>query len=421
MEKGYVIRILHNMAITKSRLNIVEEDGLPSTFPYKLKVTNGTLTDNGDGTTSLSVGSGSGASTALNNLASVAINTSLISDTDSTDDLGSSSKYWANGYVDRIYLNSTAYLSGAVAGKVGINTASPGATLDIVGNFLFRDAETPTKGVRYRFGGATDVEGSGADLYFSVWDNGDFTGTQRQKLQLACGADTAYGIKTWHWIPWAGGSVNHTINGSGGVVFNENGAAYDTRIEGDTDVNLLFVDASADNVGIGTATPGSKLTVSGTMEVTGAVKLSSSPTDGARLTSDASGNATWTQKSVRIIYPILPSSTTSTTYDDGGYHRVVFDKSAYTNIKAIYFQSTLQNTASGTYDIYSQLVDDGGTAVTDSELTASLSQWGTSIQISGDIQAGIASGPTVYRVKNKVSSGGNGGSITNALIVEVYV
>src|SRR5664279_1140601 len=46
------------------------------------------------------------ANIALDNLASVAINTSLISDTDSTDNLGSSSKYWANGYIDKIYLNS---------------------------------------------------------------------------------------------------------------------------------------------------------------------------------------------------------------------------------------------------------------------------------------------------------------------------
>ena len=48
-----------------------------------------------------------GVSKALDNLASVAINTSLISDTDSTDDLGSSSKYWANGYVDKIYSGDT--------------------------------------------------------------------------------------------------------------------------------------------------------------------------------------------------------------------------------------------------------------------------------------------------------------------------
>lgn len=43
-----------------------------------------------------------GATTALDNLSSVAINTSLISDADSTDDLGSSSIAWANLYVDTI-------------------------------------------------------------------------------------------------------------------------------------------------------------------------------------------------------------------------------------------------------------------------------------------------------------------------------
>ncbi len=51
-------------------------------------------------------GGGGGADTALSNLASVAINTSLISDTDSTDDLGSSLKYWANAYIDKLYLDA---------------------------------------------------------------------------------------------------------------------------------------------------------------------------------------------------------------------------------------------------------------------------------------------------------------------------
>lgn len=85
-------------------------------------------------------GGGSGANTALSNLASVAINTSLISDTDSTDDLGSSSKYWANGYIDKIYLNSTASLDGATGGLitatgdvkiVGTGTTSASSALKI--------------------------------------------------------------------------------------------------------------------------------------------------------------------------------------------------------------------------------------------------------------------------------------------------
>jgi hypothetical protein len=50
-----------------------------------------------------------------------------------------------------------------------------------------------------------------------------------------------------------------TLNTSGQVVFNDAGADVDFRVEGDTDANLLFVDASTDRVGIGTNTPASKL------------------------------------------------------------------------------------------------------------------------------------------------------------------
>lgn len=82
---------------------------------------------------------GSGASTALDNLASVAINTSLISDTDSTDDLGSSSKYWANGYIDNL------------AGPLVINESGADADIRMEGdtnvNLLFLDASTNRVGI----------------------------------------------------------------------------------------------------------------------------------------------------------------------------------------------------------------------------------------------------------------------------------
>ncbi len=55
-----------------------------------------------------------------------------------------------------------------------------------------------------------------------------------------------------------------TLNTSGAVVFNEAGANVDFRVEGDTEPNLLFVDASADNVGIGTSAPATLLHVFGT-------------------------------------------------------------------------------------------------------------------------------------------------------------
>jgi hypothetical protein len=51
--------------------------------------------------------------------------------------------------------------------------------------------------------------------------------------------------------------------GTSEVVFNDGGANYDFRIEGDTNANLFFVDASAEAVGIGTSSPEQLLHVSG--------------------------------------------------------------------------------------------------------------------------------------------------------------
>jgi hypothetical protein len=48
-----------------------------------------------------------------------------------------------------------------------------------------------------------------------------------------------------------------------GPVFNESGADVDLRMEGDTDANLFFLDASADCIGIGVAAPSFKLDVGG--------------------------------------------------------------------------------------------------------------------------------------------------------------
>ena len=64
---------------------------------------------------------------------------------------------------------------------------------------------------------------------------------------------------------------NHKLDGTnGGVIFNEEGVATgDLRIEGDTDVNLLFADYSTDRVGIGTATPATKLDVNGLIGLKG--------------------------------------------------------------------------------------------------------------------------------------------------------
>ena len=69
-----------------------------------------------------------------------------------------------------------------------------------------------------------------------------------------------------------------TLNTSGAVVFNDAGADVDFRVEGDTDANLLFVDASADAVGIGTNAPSFSLDIRRTDNA--ALRLSRSGTAG---------------------------------------------------------------------------------------------------------------------------------------------
>jgi hypothetical protein len=106
------------------------------------------LTSNGAGAApTFQVNAGGGASTALDNLADVAINTSLISDTDSTDDLGSSTKYWANAYLDKIYLDSDSTIEASDVD--GWNALSSGITwtaIDTDGNLTINTGTIANKG-----------------------------------------------------------------------------------------------------------------------------------------------------------------------------------------------------------------------------------------------------------------------------------
>ena len=64
-----------------------------------------------------------------------------------------------------------------------------------------------------------------------------------------------------------GGAVSQD---AGAVAFNEAGADYDFKVEGDTEASLLYVNAGTDNVGIGTNAPTatSILDAAGTVEAT---------------------------------------------------------------------------------------------------------------------------------------------------------
>ena len=75
----------------------------------------------------------------------------------------------------------------------------------------------------------------------------DFAGN----IRLGSSASDSHGIT---------GSISHT---AGTIIFNAGQGDYDFTIKSDDDANMLYIDASTDRVGIGTATPAAKLDVAG--------------------------------------------------------------------------------------------------------------------------------------------------------------
>lgn len=109
--------------------------------------------------------------------------------------------------------------------------------------------------------------------------------------------------------------------GTSEVVFNDGGNPYDFRVEGDTDANLLLVDASADRVGVGTSTPAAKLQVragdSDTIaEILRLEQLNAAATDSARLIvqADAANNL--------VIFNSTGTSAGGYAFESGGTERV---------------------------------------------------------------------------------------------------
>jgi hypothetical protein len=66
----------------------------------------------------------------------------------------------------------------------------------------------------------------------------------------------------------AGALTEKMIIGTTNLVINEIGAIYNVRIEGDTDANLFYTDATNSRIGVGTLTPAQKLDVVGSIKST---------------------------------------------------------------------------------------------------------------------------------------------------------
>jgi hypothetical protein len=73
----------------------------------------------------------------------------------------------------------------------------------------------------------------------------------------------------------AGASTEKMIIGTSNLVINEIGAIFNVRIEGDTDANLFYTDATNSRIGVGTISPAEKLDVVGNIKLSGNVVVAS--------------------------------------------------------------------------------------------------------------------------------------------------
>jgi hypothetical protein len=145
------------------------------------------------------------------------------------DPAGVTAGSWSLGYsAAATNAYGTPVLTWTGAGNVGIGTSNPTSKLHVVSSATGS----------YPF---TIINYGGTNSLFNVYDN--------------AGNCEVY-------VRNSAGTVAHQIcASSNAVVFNEQGADLDFRIEGDTSPNLFVVDASADCIGILTNTPTNTLQI----------------------------------------------------------------------------------------------------------------------------------------------------------------
>ena len=280
----------------------------------------------------------SGANTALSNLASVAVSTSLISDTDDTDDLGSVTNEWKDLYIDGTanidsLVADTATISGgsisgitdlAIAdGGTGAGTAAGARASLGLGSIATQDSAS----VSITGGSVTGI----TDL--AIADGGTGAGT-------AAGARTSLGLGTIATqdsasVSITGGSITGITDlaladgGTGAsladpgvdrILFWDDSAGTVAFLNPNTNLSIAGADLDAsgggsDNLGNHTATTNIQLagnylsndggsegisvdasgnvTASGTLKVGAYTLPSADGTNGQVLETDGSGAVTW--------------------------------------------------------------------------------------------------------------------------------
>jgi hypothetical protein len=156
----------------------------------------------------------------------------IISDTDSTDSLGSTGVRWLKGWFDTL--------------TAGTLTVGSGSVTDSSGAISFGDENLTTTGI---------VTAAGTSVFTNLDISGDIDVDGTTNLDVV--------------------DIDGALTQDGGAVFNEAGADVDFRVESDTVDHALFVQGSDGNVGIGTSSPDSPLEIDGGSTVNTVLHLTS--------------------------------------------------------------------------------------------------------------------------------------------------
>lgn len=145
--------------------------------------------------------------------------------------------------------NLTSSSGGMVGGTFSIGHNGSGTVTSAYGGVFSLSGKTITDALSLHIQSASVTSGATWTNYYGIYIN----------VPTGAGSITnVYGLYIGNMSK--GGTLNYAIQtNAGNIVFNEGGdASTDFRVEGDTDANLLFTDASADRAGIGTNAPTTK-------------------------------------------------------------------------------------------------------------------------------------------------------------------
>ena len=171
-------------------------------------------------------------------------------------------------------LNGT---TGNFSTSLGIGTAtSPLGTLEVYksnsgglgGNIVLNNngaAVNNSTAIIFGDGSISSIRG----VISTTTENDPYYGQMEFKTGLGdySSLDTRMIIKGNGNIGINNTSPNAKLDVRGSVIINEDSGDFDTRIESDGNANMVFVDASTDRVGIGTASPSKTLDINGEVKI----------------------------------------------------------------------------------------------------------------------------------------------------------